>query len=418
MTSKERLIATLNHQAPDRVCVDFGSISATSICAGAQDKLRKAVLKDQSYRIKIAEVYEMRAEMDDELREAIGIDIIGLLSAKMLMGLSRTNYKPFTLFDGTEVLVPSELDYDLDQNGNMLFYADGDRNYPPSARMPKGGYYFDYLIRQKPIEDDNLNPDDNCEEFSLLTEDDLQYYGKEADRLAKTDKGILLAALPGTSFGDVALVPGVWMKDPKGIRDPEEWYISLITRPDYIFQMFEKECEIALQNIELMANAVGDKVQVAYISGTDFGSQRGLLVSKNTYRDLFKPFHKKVNDRIHELTNWKTLIHSCGSVIELMSDFIEAGFDIFNPVQCNAEGMDPKTLKKGFGKDIVFWGGAADVQGTLAFGSSEEVYRQVRERIEIFNEGGGFVCAPCHNIQENTPLENMLAMFRAIEDSK
>jgi uroporphyrinogen-III decarboxylase len=129
------------------------------------------------------------------------------------------------------------------------------------------------------------------------------------------------------------------------------------------------------------------------------------------------PFHKRINNLIHKQTKWKTFIHSCGAVFELVPEFIESGFDILNPVQCSAAGMDPRELKQEFGRDIVFWGGGVDTQKTIAFGTAEEVYRQVRERIDIFNEDGGFVFNSIHNIQGNTPTENMLAMFKAIRDS-
>jgi uroporphyrinogen-III decarboxylase len=222
---------------------------------------------------------------------------------------------------------------------------------------------------------------------------------------------------PGTGFGDIALVPATWMKRTKGIRDLEEWYISTVTRKDFIYSIFEKQCEFALKNIETLAKAVGNMPQVVFVSGTDFGTQRGLFSSVESYRELFKPFHKQVNDRIHKLTNWKTFIHSCGAVYKLIPDLIEAGFDVLNPVQCSAEGMDPKQLKKEFGRQLVFWGGGVDTQSTLPFGKPEEVYRQVRERIDIFNQDGGFVFNSVHNVQSNVPVENLLAMFRAVKDS-
>jgi uroporphyrinogen-III decarboxylase len=104
-------------------------------------------------------------------------------------------------------------------------------------------------------------------------------------------------------------------------------------------------------------------------------------------------------------------------VWDLVGDFIEAGFDILNPVQCSAAKMEPRALKQEFGPHIVFWGGGVDTQRTLPFGAPDEVYREVRERIEIFNDGGGFVFNTIHNIQGNTPLENIQAMLRAIADS-
>jgi uroporphyrinogen-III decarboxylase len=125
----------------------------------------------------------------------------------------------------------------------------------------------------------------------------------------------------------------------------------------------------------------------------------------------------QVNKLIHGRSRWKTFIHSCGSVAELIPEFIEAGFDILNPVQCSAARMGARTLKDEFGKNLVFWGGGVDTQKTLPFGTPEEVYREVRERIEIFSDGGGFVFNAIHNIQGNTPIENLKAMFRAIKDS-
>jgi uroporphyrinogen-III decarboxylase len=208
------------------------------------------------------------------------------------------------------------------------------------------------------------------------------------------------------------------MKDPRGIRDVQEWYLSLVMRPGYIREIFEKQCEYALKNIELIYGATGDKAQVVFVTGTDFGTQTGLFASLESYRDLFKPFHAAVNRKIHELTPWKTFIHTCGAIFELIPDLIDAGFDILNPVQISARGMDAGRLKKEFGRDIVFWGGGIDTQKTLPFGTPDEVYREVRRNIEIFGDGGGYVFNAVHNVQSNVPVENILAMFRALNDAR
>jgi uroporphyrinogen-III decarboxylase len=163
--------------------------------------------------------------------------------------------------------------------------------------------------------------------------------------------------------------------------------------------------------MEKVYQVVGDRVTVAHVTGTDFGAQDGPLVSPKVYRDLYKPFHKQVNDWVHKHTSWKTFIHSCESVRALIDDFCEAGFDILNPIQCSAAHMDPSELKKEYGDQITFWGGGADTQRTLPFGTADEVRREVLERLRIFGLGGGFVFAPVHNIQPCTPIENLLAMF-------
>jgi uroporphyrinogen-III decarboxylase len=134
------------------------------------------------------------------------------------------------------------------------------------------------------------------------------------------------------------------------------------------------------------------------------------------FREFYKPYHTKANKWIHENTTWKTMYHSCGSVIDLMDDFVESGIDILNPVQCSAEGMNPKTLKEKYGDKIVFWGGGVDTQKTLPFGTAEDVKKQVKDRMHIFGKGGGFVFNPIHNVQRGTPQENLVALVEAIEE--
>jgi len=163
---------------------------------------------------------------------------------------------------------------------------------------------------------------------------------------------------------------------------------------------------------------VGDRVTAVFITGTDFGTQAGPFISPNSYRRLYQPFHRRVNDWVHAHTTWKTFIHSCGSIVALLPDIVDAGFDILNPVQCSAAGMDPRTLKDRFGERIAFWGGGVDTQRTLPFGTPEEVRREVRKRIAIFGRGGGFVFNTVHNVQANTPVENIVALYEAVQESR
>lgn len=418
MTGRERLAATLQHRQPDRVCVDFGATWITGMHVSIVDKLRKALLGDDCWRVKVCDPYQMLGEIDDELREALGVDVIGALTRTSLFGTDETDWKPFTMFDGTEVMVPHNLNTTVDsETGDLLVYPQGDTSVPPSGRMPNGCRFFDSIIRQDPIDEEHLDPDDNCEEFGLFGQEEIAFYRQKRQWFEERPDCGTTIATPGTAFGDIAVVPAPFLKHPRGIRDIQEWYISTAMRRDYVYAVFEKQCEIALQNLKTLIDLLGDTVQVAVITGTDFGTQTGLFMSVDGYRDLFKPFHKRVNDLIHSRSSWKTFIHSCGSVWDLIPDFIDAGFDILNPVQCSAAKMDPRELKKEFGPDVVFWGGGVDTQKTMAFGTAEEVYNEVRERIDIFNDGGGFVFNAIHNIQGNVPIENVLAMFRAIQDS-
>ena len=221
----------------------------------------------------------------------------------------------------------------------------------------------------------------------------------------------------GTSFGDVANTSAPELKDPRGIRDTAEWYMSFITRKEYIYDVFAGECEIGMANLAKIYEAVGERIDVIKITGADYGSQRGPLISPDWYREMIKPFHRKMCDWIHRNTSWKIFMHCCGGIRPLLDDFIDAGFDIISPVQTNAEGMDAQGLKDDFGDRFVFWGGGVETQNTLPFGTPEEVYNEVTERIHIFNKGGGFVFNAIHNIQPNTPVENILAMIEAIKDN-
>lgn len=416
MNSRERLAAAINHTPPDRLCVDFGAGGQTGMGVVAVHKLRQKLFGENNYRVKVTEPYQMLGEIDPEMIKELELDVAGIATPGTMFGYRCEDWKSFTMTEDIEVLVPGKFNYTSDDQGAIYMYPEGDTSIPPSAKMPKGGYFFDALNRQQLLSEEKLNPEDNLEEFGKLSQKDLDYYDVITKKIYdETDLGIYVT-LPGTAFGDIALVPATWMKSPKGIRDVEEWYMSLLIRRDYIHKIFEKQCEMAIKNIELLAETIGDRAQVVFLSGTDFGTQTGLFNSVESYRDLFKPYQKALNAKIHDLTNWKTFIHSCGAIYELIPDLIDAGFDILNPVQISANGMDAKKLKSEFGNDLVFWGGGIDTQHTLPFGTPDEVYREVRENIEIFSDGGGYIFNSVHNIQSNVPVENILAMFNALND--
>jgi hypothetical protein len=417
MNSRERLQAALDHRQPDRVCVDFGATFVTGMHVSAVTRLRQRVLGDMNYKVKVIEPYQMLGEIDDQLREALGIDVIGTLPRKSMFGIEQKDWKPFKTFDGIKCLVPGMFNVTPAPDGGWHIYPEGDTSVPPSAHMPDGGYFFDSIVRQEPIDDDRLNVRDNLEEFGPLNQEDIAYFNARKKWFDDRSQNGAILIIPGSAMGDIALVPAPFLKHPKGIRDISEWYVSTKTRRDYVLGVFEAQCEIALKNLETLFGIFGDTVQVALITGTDFGTQRGPFISNEDYRRLYKPYHKRINDLIHSRTKWKTFIHSCGSVYKLLPEFIEAGFDILNPVQCSAAEMEPRRLKKEFGRDIVFWGGGVDTQKTIAFGSPDEVYKEARERIDIFNQDGGFVFDAIHNVQGNTPVPNIQAMFKAIKDS-
>jgi hypothetical protein len=417
MTSRERVNNALNHKEADRVPVDLGGSSVTGMQADTVYKLRQALgLDAPGTPVRVVEPYQMLGEIKLDLMDAIGIDVVGLGKPATMFGFKNEGWKPWTTFGGTPVLVPEGFNTEPDENGDILIYPEGDKSVPPSGRMPKGGYYFDSVDRQLPVDDDNLNVQDNLEEFTPISDADLAHLARESERIwTETDKAVL-ASFGGTAFGDIALVPGPWMKHPKGIRGIEEWYVSTASRRDYVYELFERQCEIGIKNLEKIHGVVGERVSAIFLSGTDFGQQHGPFISPKAYRDLYKPFNKAVNDWVHKHTTWKTFIHSCGSIRALLPDFVDAGFDILNPVQCSAACMAAEELKQEFGDRVTFWGGGVDTQNTLPFGTADDVRKEVSARLKTFGKGGGYVFNSIHNVQARVPIENVLAMYETVRD--
>ena len=417
MNSRERVSLSLNHQEPDRLPVDMGASAVTGMHVNTVYALRQALRLDSSGTpVKVVEPYQLLGEIKQDLIDVLGIDVVGLGAPKNLFGYRNEGWKPWVTPQGIPALVPQAFNTDPEPNGEVLMYPEGDKSVRPSGRLPQGGFYFDTIIRQDPIDDDHMNVEDNLEEFKPISDDDLAYLGSEAERLFTTTDKAILGNFGGTAFGDIALVPAPFLKHPKGIRDVAEWYMSTVSRRDYVYEIFERQCEIGLKNLRRVFDVVGNRVTAVFVTGTDFGTQNGPFISPKAYRSLFMPFHKQVNSWIHTNTQWKSFIHSCGSVRTLIPDFIEAGFDILNPVQTSAAQMAPEELKREYGKDITFWGGGVDTQRTLPFNTADDVRRDVSERIRTFGPGGGFIFNPIHNVQAQTPVENVLAMFETVRD--
>ena len=411
--SRERLLAALSHRHPDSIPIDFGGTAVTGVHASCVAALRDYYGLEKR-PVRVHEPFQMLALIEEDLRAAMGVDVTGVFARSTMFGFPIERWKSWS-FNGLEVLVPGDFNTAIDANGDTVIYPEGDTGVPPSGRMPKGGFFFDSIIRQDPVDEDALDPANNLEEFKPITQPELDYLARAARDAAATGAGVI-AGFGGTAFGDIALVPGPFLKHPRGIRDVTEWYVSTRSRQSYIHKIFEGQCAIAIRNLERIYAAVGDYVQAVFICGTDFGTQTSAFCSVKTLRDLYFPYYKQVNDWIHAHTPWKTFKHSCGAVAKFIPTFVEAGFDILNPVQCSAAGMDPAQLKAEFGNRIVFWGGGVDTQRVLPFGSPAEVREQVLRRCEVFAPGGGFVFNTIHNVQAQTPVQNIVAMLDAVHE--
>jgi len=415
MTSRERVLGAINHTQPDKVPVDFGSSPVTGISASMVYKLRKA-FRLPEHPVKVVDCYQMLGEIEEDLREKLCADCVPVMTYTNLFGFRNDGWKTWTLFDGTPVLVPHDFNTAVAPNGGLYQYPEGDKTVPPSGFMPKGGFYFDATRReQAPFDEDNPSVEDNLEEFTSISDEVLSYYQKETAFLRKNSDCAIVANPGGTALGDIALVPAPFLKNPRGIRAIEEWYISMASRQDFLKELYDRQTQIALKNLSLLKEAVGDNIDVLYLCGTDLGSQIAAMCSPATFGEVYLPYYKRMIDWIHENTAWKVFKHCCGSIKTLIPQFIEAGFDILNPVQNSAKNMEAQSLKNEFGENITFWGGGVDTQHTLPFGTPEEVYKQVTERINIYNKNGGFVFNTIHNTQSGVPVENFLAMLEAVK---
>jgi hypothetical protein len=414
MTGRERLAAALAHRQPDRIPVDFNGTAVTGMHVKCVIGLRRHYGLEERL-VRVHEPYQMLGWLDDDLQTVLGIDVEGAYGPTTMFGYRNENWTPWRMDDGTEVLMSGNFTTTKDGNGDTLVFPEGDRSAPPSGRLPKNGFFFDTIVRQDPIDESRLDPADNLQEFGPVDEAALDHWERESRRAAATGRGVI-ASFGGTALGDIALVPGPQLKHPRGIRDIEEWYVSTLTRRPYVHRVFEGQTETALKNLARIRERVGEEVQAAFVCGTDFGTQRSTFCSVGSFRELYQPYYRRINDWIHAHTGWKSFKHSCGAVASLIPAFIDSGFDILNPVQLSAAGMDARRLKAEFGRDLVFWGGGVDTQRTLAFGTPEAVRAEVLERCEVLGRDGGFVFNTVHNIQANVPIANIAAMFDALSE--
>ncbi len=291
MSSRERVEAALSHREGDRVPLDLGATSCSGIHVSSLYALRQALgLDEPGTPVRVCEPFQMLGEVTPDLLDRLGIDAVRVGLPNNIYGFANDDWKPWTTSDGTPVLVPGQFPTEPELNGDLYMYPKGDRSAPPCARMPASGFYFDSITRQEPIDEDHLDPADNLEEFAPVDDEALEHVRREATRLGATGRA-LIGEFGGTSFGDAAFVPGPTLAHPRGIRDLEQWYMSLANRPEYVKEVFERQCEIGLSNLQRIHAVVGDSLSAVFITGTDFGTQGGPMIGPKTYRALFQPVH-------------------------------------------------------------------------------------------------------------------------------
>jgi uroporphyrinogen decarboxylase len=400
MTSRERILAALNHHEPDRVPIDLSGHRSSGIAAMAYPKLRK-FLGLPSKPIRVYDVIQQLAIVDEDVLERFGVDTIELGRG---FSLDDESWSPWILPDGTACFIPAWTRMErLDkrwvirsQSGNIL------------AHMPDGALYFEQTYFPF-LDGDDLNAISDALGESMWTaiagppgpvNDEVLCEGAKRLRAA-TDRAI------------IGLFGGNLFEVGQFLYRNDRFMMLLAGEPRRAHQFLDKLVEIHLANLERFLGAVGEFIDVI-LFGDDLGMQTGPMMSPQMYGEFFQPRHKLLWSRAKELADVKVMLHCCGGIRELFPHLIEAGLDAVNPVQISCSGMDAGELKAEFGRDITFWGGGCDTRDVLPNATPQRVADHVEQQVKILRSGGGFVFQQVHNILANVPPANIPAMFDAV----
>ena len=411
MTSRERVLAAIAHKSPDRVPLDLGSTPSSGISAIAYNNLKKHLgISDGHTRV--FDVVQQVVQPEDGILDRFGVDVIDI---GRVFNETDAHWYDVTLSDGSTAQYPIWFRPEQQPNGDWIAYhKDGTK----IARMPVGATFFDQTYF--PYEEDYPDNYDDLDEqmgkvlWSALVHSPWDHAGEEnfyqtlRERVIQlrnsTDKALMITC--GCNLFEWGTF----------LRRMDNFLMDIYCDEENVEALVEQLMVRHLATLEKVCAAVGDVVDILRF-GDDLGMTTGLFMAPEKYQKLFKPHHTKLNEYVHAHSNMKTLLHSCGSLYPIIPDLIEAGYDILNPVQTSARQMDPETLKREFGKDITFWGAGCDTKSVLNRGTPDQVYDHCRRMIEIFNQDGGFVFNQEHNILPDVPPENILAMYRAVQDS-
>ena len=396
MNHRERVVAAIRHQPVDRLPVDLGGMRSTGIMAMAYDRLKKKLGITEG-DIYVFDTGQQLAFVEEPVRQRLGCDVV-ILDGGLIDG-----WRDYTLPDGTPAKICASFHTEPDGEGGEYAIDSKGRRY---GHRPASSFYFDGIAKP-PLAEAETVADLDRYNWGTMTDEYLEKLRQEAKRLyEETDYAIL------GSFG------GAFLEGGQGMRGWDQFMLDLAGNRSFAEALLDRMLANSLRNVELYLDAVGDYIQIIQMGG-DMGTQNGPQIRPKMYYEIFQPREKALWGRIHQLKpNVGVFLHCCGGIYELLPGIIDAGLDILNPVQISARGMDPERLKREFGSQLCFWGGACDTQTVLPFGTPEEVYEHTCRNIEIFAPGSGYVFTQVHNIQAGVPEENILAMFKAAEDSQ
>ncbi len=398
MTSRERVLKAINHEEADRVPIDIGGTKSTGVHVDEYIKLGKYLGLDVELP-KVFDQFQMLARVDEPLRSWFRTDVVQLENYCEYFDLFNRDWKVWENNNKNKVLMPGGFDPEIDEKGYIYLR---DKKGRLVAEMAPTSLYFErYADPSYTSPDEFMPPEEWSASIPLYADEELKVLQTRAKYLHENTEYSVSGGFGKLKMTTTGIMAGQTFTD---------WLCLLFTDPGYINEVLEATALRNIENLKLYFEAVEPYIDTVFVSTTDYGTQRGELFSPDTFRGLYVPNLRLVNDYIHENTHVKTLYHSCGSIGNIIGHMVDAGIDIINPVQVTAENMDPAALKAKHGDKIVFWGGGVDTQTTYQFGTPEEVREQVRERIKILGKGGGYVFTPVHNTQNEVPVENVVAM--------
>ncbi len=414
MNSRERIAAALRRQSVDCLAIDFGGTGTTGINAYSYMAAKK-ILGLPETTIRVPEVLSQLVEVEPEMLDATGADVICLWRQSPCMGMRVKEFELGTLLDGkTQAYVPTCFHPILQENGDRSYLKPLDDVLHPYktavgksydvgvevSRCPKG--LKAYARVYHPMRD--VMTLDEFEEWTFpeMDQEELDDIAARAKRYYESTDKALCGVFNGNVFELGQLYWGY-----------ENFYCNMMDEDtrDMMDRYFEKRVDLLMKDLEKYLAACGKYIECIEFT-EDLGTQTSLLIPPGMYRERIKPHHKRMFDFIHKnYPEVKVLFHSCGAVYELIEDFIEIGVDALNPVQISAAGMEPERLVKAYGKDITFWGGGVDTQSTLCRKTPEEVAAEVRRNLDVFTAGGGYIFSQVHNLEASVSGENLLAAF-------
>jgi len=401
MTGRQRVLKSLHREEPDRVPVDLGGTpGATGIHAIAYNRLKRA-LGLKGGKTKVYDPWQQLAKPEPEVLQKIGADVYPIT-------FPPEGWREDTLPDGSICYFP------VDWQPVRLPDGSWGQKFRGKiiARRAQNGLYYDPVYA--PLANasiDDLKDFDWPAPYSFyripsknMPKDPFIALSKEAKHWYENSDFALLGTFGGSIF-----------EAAYGLRGFERFMEDLLINRKFAEALLDRLVEANMEYAKRYLDAVKDYIQVIMVGGEDIGTQQGPVINPELYREVIKPRQEKLWKFLKNNSSAFIFVHSCGSIYEFLSDFIDVGVDIINPVQLSAVNMESKKLKEEFGDRLTFWGGGCDTQKILPRGTPEKVKQEVRKRIRDFAPGGGFVFAQVHNIQPDVPVENILAMYEAVK---